>query len=117
MILPNASCSSYIRSIALPTPHHRSAAYMHRYALALTLSLALMGFSKGPEARADNNAAEVSKPRIPLVSGPPFSSHGFGEFKEPLAITYLPAGRLLVPVRQGALTLFSPAHRTPITVH
>src|SRR3546814_4741459 len=69
MILPNASCSSYIRSIALPTPHHRSAAYMHRYALALTLSLALMGCSKGQEARADNNAADVSKPRITLVDG------------------------------------------------
>src|SRR3546814_13045060 len=74
MILPNASCSSYIRSIALPTPHHRSAAYMHRYALALTLSLALMGCSKGQEARADNNAADVSKPRITLVDGPPFAS-------------------------------------------
>src|SRR3546814_6707155 len=80
MILPNASCSSYIRSIALPTPHHRSAAYMHRYALALTLSLALMGCRKGQEARADNNAADVSKPRITLVDGPPFASTGLGEF-------------------------------------
>src|SRR3546814_3343966 len=85
MILPNASCSSYIRSIALPTPHHRSSAYMHRSALALTPSLALMGCSKGPETRADNNAAHVSKPRIPLVDGPPFASHGFREINGPLA--------------------------------
>src|SRR3546814_11652547 len=101
MILPNASCSSYIRSIALPTPHHRSAAYMHRYALALTLSLALMGCSKGQEARADNNAADVSKPRITLVDGPPFASNGFGEFKEPWAMTFLPGGRLLVTERRS----------------
>src|SRR3546814_5908251 len=116
MILPNASCSSYIRSIALPTPHHRSAAYMHRYALALTLSLALMGCSKGQEARADNNAADVSKPRITLVDGPPFASNGFGEFIEPWAMTFLPGGRLLVTERAGALKLFSPANRTTIDV-
>src|SRR3546814_18160345 len=114
MILPNASCSSYIRSIALPTPHHRSAAYMHRYALALTLSLALMGCSKGQEARADNNAAAVSKPRITLVDGPPFASNGFGEFKETWDMTFLTGGRLLVTARAGALKLFDPVHRTPI---
>src|SRR3546814_9317604 len=89
---------------------------MHRYALALTLSLALMGCSKGQEARADNNAADVSKPRITLVDGPPFASNGFGEFKEPWAMTFLPGGRLLVTERAGALKLFSPANRTTIDV-
>src|SRR3546814_12919482 len=103
MILPNASCSPYIRSIALPTPHHRSAAYMHRYALALTLSLALMGCSKGQEARADNNAADVSKPRIHPVDGQPFASNVFGEFKEPGAMPLLPGGRLLWTERPGAV--------------
>src|SRR3546814_12350300 len=89
---------------------------MHRYALALTLSLALMGCSKGQEARADNNAADVSKPRITLVDGPPFASYGFGEFKEPWAMTFLPGGRLLVTERARALKLFSPATRTSIDV-
>src|SRR3546814_7524586 len=99
MILPNASCSPYIRSIALPTPHHRSAAYMHRYALALTLSLALRGCSKGQEARADNTAADVSKPRITLVDGTPFASNGFGQLKEPWAWNFLPGGPLVVTER------------------
>src|SRR3546814_18584115 len=112
MLLPNASCSSYMRSVSLPTPHHRNAAYMHRYALALTLSLAHMGCSKGQEARADNNAADVSKPRITLVDGPPFASNGFGEFNEPWAMTFLPGCRFLVTERPGALELFSPATRT-----
>src|SRR3546814_14931095 len=116
MILPNASCSPYIRSIALPTPHHRSAAYMHRYALALTLSLALMGCSKGQEARADNNAADVSKPRITLVDGPPFAPNGFGEFKEPWAMTFLPGARLPLTESAGPSKLFSTPNRTTFHV-
>src|SRR3546814_4122028 len=75
-----------------------------------------MECSKGQEARADNTASAVSKPRITLVDGPPFASNGFGEFKEPWAMTFLPGGRLLVTERAGALKLFSPANRTTIDV-
>src|SRR3546814_20931216 len=101
MILPNASCSAYIRSIALPTPHHRSADYMHRYALALTLSLAPMGCSKGQEARAENNAADVSKPRINPADGPPLASNRFGRVQETGTRTSFPGGRLLPADREG----------------
>src|SRR3546814_968250 len=103
MILPNASCSPYIRSIALPTPHHRSAAYMPRYPLALTLSLALLGCRKRQEARADNHAADVTTPRIPLVARPPFASHVFGYVQDPCAMTFLPAARLPLTETAGAL--------------
>src|SRR3546814_15231624 len=105
-----------MRSIALPTPQHRGGSDMDGYALGLALALALVGGSKGQEARGENNCGDVRKPRSSLVDGPPFASNVFGEFKEPWAMTFLPGGRLLVTERAGALKLFSPANRTTIDV-